>query len=61
MLQGAALRFGAGRVAAFGEAAMFTAQVDEEGPMGMNHPEAPQNAQFVLNVLHWLTEVLPDN
>ncbi len=61
MLQGATVRFGAGRVAAFGEAAMFTAQVDEEGPMGMNHPEAPQNAQFVLNVLHWLTEVLPEH
>ncbi len=61
MLQGAALRFGAGRVAAFGEAAMFTAQVDEEGPMGMNHPEAPQNAQFVLNVLHWLTGVLAEH
>ena len=61
MLQGPTVRFGAGRVAAFGEAAMFTAQVDEEGPMGMNHPEAPQNAQFVLNVLHWLTEVLPEH
>ena len=61
MLQGAAVRFGDGRVAAFGEAAMFTAQVDEEGPMGMNHPEAPQNAQFVLNVLHWLTGVLPEH
>lgn len=60
MLQGAALRFGAGRVAAFGEAGMFTAQVSEEGPMGMNHPEAPQNAQFVLNVLHWLTHVLSE-
>jgi len=55
------VRFGAGRVAAFGEAAMFTAQVDEDGPMGMNHPEAPQNAQFVLNVLHWLTGVLPEH
>ncbi len=61
MLQGAAVRFGVGSVAAFGEAAMFTAQVDEDGPMGMNHPEAPQNAQFVLNVLHWLTGVLPEH
>lgn len=61
MLQGAVVRFGAGRVAAFGEAAMFTAQVDEDGPMGMNHPEAPQNAQFVLNVLHWLTGLLPEH
>ena len=60
MMQGAALRRGQGRVAAFGEAAMFTAQVDEEGPMGMNHPGAAQNAQFVLNVLHWLTGLLPD-
>ena len=63
MLQGAAVPFGAGRVAAFGEAAMFTAQSWVEdgavGVMGMNHPEAPQNAQFVLNVLHWLTGVLP--
>ncbi len=61
MLQGAALSFGRGRVAAFGEAAMFTAQVSEEGLFGMNHPEAPQNAQFVLNVLHWLTGVLPED
>lgn len=63
MLQGAVVRFGAGRVAAFGEAAMFTAQVygeDQQHKMGMNHPGAVQNAQFVLNVLHWLTGVLPD-
>ena len=61
LIQGGVLRYGAGRVAVFGEAAMFTAQVDEEGPVGMNHPEAPQNAQFVLNVLHWLTGTLPEN
>ncbi len=62
MLQGAALRLGAGSVAVFGEAAMFTAQVSgpERRPMGMNHPEAPYNAQFVLNVLHWLSGLLPD-
>ena len=55
--QGAALRFGKGRVALFGEAAMFTAQL--AGPqrtrVGMNSPDAPQNAQLLLNVLHWLT------
>ena len=61
LIQGGVLRHGAGKVAVFGEAAMFTAQVDEEGPMGMNHPEAPQNAQFVLNVLHWLSGVLPEH
>lgn len=60
MLQGAVSKYGAGRVAMFGEAAMFTAQVAGDRPMGLNHPEAPQNAQFVLNVLHWLSGLLPD-
>lgn len=61
MLQGAALHVGDGRVAVFGEAAMFTAQLagSQQRPMGMNHPEAPQNAQFLLNVMHWLSGLLP--
>lgn len=56
-LQGGVLRVGKGRVAIFGEAAMFTAQVAGEAraPMGMNHPLARQNGQLVLNVLHWLS------
>jgi hypothetical protein len=56
MMQGAALTVGKGRVAVFGEAAMFSAQVagPQREPMGMNDPTAPQNAQFLLNVLHWL-------
>jgi len=62
LLQGAVLEFGKGRVAVFGEAAMFTAQSwvrdGVVGRMGMNHPEATGNAQFVLNVLHWLTGLL---
>ncbi len=55
--QGATLRAGRGRVAAFGEAAMFSAQVSgpQRRPMGMNAPEAGQNATFLLNVVHWLT------
>lgn len=59
-LQGATRRVGSGRVALFGEAAMFSAQVagPERRPMGMNAPLAEQNAQFVLNVLHWLTGLL---
>jgi hypothetical protein len=59
-LQGAALEVGRGRVAAFGEAGMFTAQFSEETgePVGMNHPQASHNAQFVLNVLHWLADIL---
>ena len=55
-LQGAVKDAGKGRAAFFGEAAMFTAQVAgaERRPMGMNSPDAEQNAQFVLNLLHWL-------
>ena len=62
LLQGAVLRIGKGRVAVFGEAAMFSAQVagPARRPMGFNSPEAAQNAQFVLNVMHWLTGVLGD-
>ncbi|MCH7766830.1 MAG: hypothetical protein IH916_09770, partial [Acidobacteria bacterium] len=43
-----------------GEAAMCTAQVSgpERRPMGMNHPKAPQNAQFCLNVVRWLSGLL---
>ncbi len=56
LLQGAVLEHGAGRVAAFGEAAMFSAQVSGAGrtPMGMNVPAADQNYRLALNVLHWL-------
>lgn len=58
MAQGLLLRHGAGRVAVFGEAAAFTAQLSSgsSNPMGMNHPEAPHNARFLLNVMRWLTE-----
>jgi len=54
--QGAVLRHGAGRVAVFGEAAMFSAQRGgpEATPMGMNSPSAPQNFRFLLNTIHWL-------
>jgi hypothetical protein len=60
-LQGATLELGRGRVAIFGEAAMFSAQVAgaERRPMGMNAPMAEENARFVLNVLHWVVGVLP--
>lgn len=60
MLQGAVLQFGKGRVAVFGEAAMFSAQVagPDRMPMGMNDPSAPQNPQFLLSVMHWLSGLL---
>lgn len=56
-LQGAVMEVGKGRAAFFGEAAMFTAQRagPQAMPVGMNAPDAEQNAQFALNVLHWLT------
>lgn len=55
-LQGAVKDVGKGRAAFFGEAAMFSAQLagTDRAPMGMNSPGAEQNAQFVLNLLHWL-------
>lgn len=55
-LQGAVKDVGQGRAAFFGEAAMFSAQLTgtERKPMGMNAPGAEQNAQFVLNLMHWL-------
>lgn len=60
MLQAAVIRHGAGRVAVFGEAAMLTAQEagPERRPMGMNHPEAPDNDQLVVNLLRWLSGLL---
>ena len=64
MLQGALLRRGEGRVAVFGEAAMFSAQVqirdDERILLGMNHEDAPHNARFARNVLHWLVGLLDE-
>ena len=60
LLQGATVQHGAGRVAAFGEAAMFSAQVSgaQRRPMGMNMATASENMQFLLNVLHWLSGLL---
>jgi hypothetical protein len=57
-LQGAVMPFGSGRAAFFGEAAMFSAQLSDNSPMGMNAPMAEQNFQFVLNVMHWLSGIL---
>lgn len=51
------MRFGKGRVAVFGEAAMFSAQLagPNKDPMGMNDPIASRNPQFLLNLMHWLS------
>lgn len=59
--QGALLNHGDGKVAIFGEAAMFTAQVintdQGEFRVGINNPRlAPQNIPFLLNIIHWLDD-----
>ena len=55
-LQGATMTVGRGRVAVFGEAAMFTAQVrgPDRVPTGFRAPGAEQNKQFVLDIVRWL-------
>lgn len=61
MLQGAVMSVGKGRLAVFGEAAMFTAEStagDETRPIGLNSPLAPDNQQFLLNTIHWLSHRL---
>jgi hypothetical protein len=60
LLQGVVLTYGRGRVASFGEAAMFTSQNTgpDTPPVGMTHPDAPHNQQFVLNITHWLAGIL---
>ena len=60
LLQGALVRHGGGKVAVFGEAAMFSAQLagPDQRPMGMNAPDAPENYRYALNVLHWLSGAL---
>lgn len=58
--QGALLQYGEGKVAVFGEAAMFTAQTvtNQQGEfkVGFNSQFAPNNVQFLLNLVHWLDE-----
>jgi len=58
--QGAYKKYGKGKIVAFGEAAMFTAQL--AGPnrikAGMNSDVAPENYQLLLNIIHWLDGIL---
>lgn len=62
--QGAIIKTGRGRLAVFGEAAMFSAQLagPDRIPVGMNAPDASQNSQFLLNVVRWLSRApgMPD-
>ncbi|TCS83944.1 hypothetical protein EDD80_1241, partial [Anseongella ginsenosidimutans] len=60
LVNGAYLEFGKGRVVIFGDGAPFSAQLQgiKSKKRGMNHPGAPQNAQFLLNIIHWLDRKL---
>lgn len=58
LVQGAYMKYGKGRIVIFGEAAMFTAQLQGKNKMGMNTKSASQNAQFLLNTIHWLDGIL---
>lgn len=51
---GAVMKYGMGKIAVFGEAAMFTAQKRNNDAVGFNAPQALKNLQFILNLFHWL-------
>ena len=57
LAQGAVLEVGRGRVAVFGEAAMFSAQLagPARRPVGMNAPGAAGNVTLLRNLVRWLT------
>lgn len=56
LASGAILQCGRGRVCIFADGAPFTAQLQgvKSHKRGMNHPDATQNAQFLLNIVRWL-------
>jgi hypothetical protein len=60
LVNGAFMEYGRGRIVVFGEAALFSAQLQgvEKRKMGMNNPQARQNPQFLLNIIHWLDRKL---
>ena len=53
------MEVGRGRLAVFGEAAMFSAQLQTQDSgeivrMGMNAPVASENPRFLLHLMRWL-------
>lgn len=55
--QGAVMNYKKGKIAVFGEAAMFTAQLAGRNQIkvGMNAEEAAENYKLLLNIITWLT------
>ncbi len=58
--QGAVKKFGKGKIAVWGEAAMFSAQIagEQKVKVGMNAPKAKYNYQLLLNIIHWLDNLI---
>jgi len=58
--QGAVKKFGKGKIAIWGEAAMFSAQLagEQKVKVGMNAPNAKYNYQLLLNIIHWLDNLI---
>lgn len=56
--QGAIMNYGKGKIAVFGEAAMFTAQLAgrNQFKVGMNSEGAEENYKLLINIVTWLTE-----
>lgn len=56
--QGAYMEYGKGKIVVMGEAAMFSAQLagPNQSPVGLNRPEAKDNNQLLLNIIHWLDQ-----
>lgn len=61
LLQAAAIEFGNGRVVLLGDSAMISAHLigEKRNPVGMNASNSKDNAQFALNIFHWLSLILP--
>jgi len=58
--QGAVKKFGNGKIAVWGEAAMFSAQIagEQKVKVGMNSTKARHNYQLLLNIIHWLDNII---
>jgi len=58
--QGAFKTHGKGKVVVFGEAAMFSAQLagTQQVKVGMNSELAAENHQLLLNIIHWLDDLI---
>ncbi len=56
LANGAILQCGRGRVCLFADGSPFAALLRgiKSSKQGMNHPDATQNTQFLLNIIHWL-------